>query len=86
MVRVLVHSGTVVRRIGGGHGKRSEVCGRAESLVRQGEGDVVSPSRGRAEDKAVAAWAMRGGREGRWRAMADAQGARWRAVWQNRTL
>jgi hypothetical protein len=45
--------GTVVRHIGGGHGKRSEACGIVESLVRYREGDVASPSRGRVEDKTV---------------------------------
>jgi uncharacterized membrane protein len=43
-VQVLSHSGTVVRRIGDGHGKRSEAHGRAEASVRQHEGDVAFPS------------------------------------------
>jgi hypothetical protein len=78
--QVLVHSGAVVRRIGGGHGKRSEACGRVESLVRQHDGDVASPSCGHAEDMAVAVWATRRGWEGRWRAVVGAPGAMRRAV------
>jgi hypothetical protein len=66
---VLGHSGAVVRRIGGDHGKRSEACGRAEAPVTQREGDVSFPSRGHIEDKAVPACAARGGREGRWHAV-----------------
>jgi hypothetical protein len=41
---------------------------------------VASPSCGRADDKAVAAWAACGGREDRWHAVAGMPGARWRLV------
>jgi hypothetical protein len=51
-----------------------------QSLVRQHEGDVVSPSYGRTKDKKVAAWATRGGRESKWLTVAGAPSARWWVV------
>jgi hypothetical protein len=79
----LLHEALMLSHVGeggGDHGKRSEVRGRVESLVRQHDGDVASPSCGHAEDMAVAVWAAHRGWEGRWRAVVGAQGAMRRAV------
>jgi hypothetical protein len=54
--RTLGRSGPVHRRQ-----PRQAERGAQQSRIS----DVASPSRGRTEDKAVAAWATHGGREGR---------------------